>query len=825
MNDMHLDLDNISTSAPMVAVIAPPKVHVTFFRDAQAARLTTDSLTLYDLRERILNASAREKSKLPWLKLAVFGAKPTNKNSLRHDANVVAISGIEIDYDGDKIAFADVLDILTWLRIHSLIYTSPSHTADKPHWRILAPTTRNLPPAMRAKLVARLNGVLLAKLGADEVAADESATLSQAFYYGYVINKPDLDHRAEVIEGDCIDLRDDLAEFDVRGMVSVAAANKAATVSTDDDRNVFEKLADDGYHEAGRLTDRDIRELLRKHEGGSGDGWHKDMLAVTNELLIRGFDPLAIHLTIQSACKNGFDDRDIGKLIDKKWDEYQAERREAARAAKREQTPPPLPQQKQQVDPVDLWGKFEPPSLPRGLLPDVIERFAFDQGTDMGADMSGIAMAALAVCAAAIPDNIQLQVKRNHSDWLESARLWVALVGPPSAKKTPIIATAARPLRRIDAKQARHNAEARATYDRLQKDEKTKTDPPKQTRYVLQDTTIEAAQDILKDSPDGVLCYQDELSGWFGAMDKYSPGRGSAKDRAFWMEAYNGGSYSVHRVGRGSVFIENLSVSLIGGIQPEPIRQIAEDSVDDGLLQRPLPIMVRPAVVGQDEKASPVIAEYEALVGWTNGLGAKFLRFDEGAQRYRQELEVRHLKLESLEIVHRKLATHFGKYNGIFARLCVVWHCIENADRLDLAPVISEATARRVGAFLHSFLLPHAVSFYAGVLGLANDHDAVTAVGGYILAHGLAKVTNRDLKRGDQTMRRLDTEQARAVFEQLQALGWLDCIPSPRRGRPDHWTVNPAVHQKFAARAKSEAERRAAVRQIILEEVGGNPEL
>src|SRR5262249_13659359 len=162
-----------------------------------------------------------------------------------------------------------------------------------------------------------------------------------------------------------------------------------------------------------------------------------------------------------------------------------------------------------------LWGKFDPPSLPRGLLPDVIERFAFDQGMDMGADMSGLAMAALVVCAAAIPDNIQLQVKRHNKGWLESARLWVALVGPPSAKKTPIMTTAARPLRRIDADQARDYAEKRAIYEKLPKEQKAQADPPKQVRSVLQDTTIEAAQEVLKDSPDGLLCFQDELSGWF----------------------------------------------------------------------------------------------------------------------------------------------------------------------------------------------------------------------------------------------------------------------------------------------------------------------
>src|SRR5215208_747935 len=48
--------------------------------------------------------------------------------------------------------------------------------------------------------------------------------------------------------------------------------------------------------------------------------------------------------------------------------------------------------------PVDLWGHFEPPSLPHGLLPEVIEEFACIQGTLMGSDPGGLAAAALAVC-------------------------------------------------------------------------------------------------------------------------------------------------------------------------------------------------------------------------------------------------------------------------------------------------------------------------------------------------------------------------------------------------------------------------------------------
>ena len=74
------------------------------------------------------------------------------------------------------------------------------------------------------------------------------------------------------------------------------------------------------------------------------------------------------------------------------------------------------------VDPVDLWAKFDPPTLPRGLLPQVIEEFAFDRGMTMGCDMCGIAVGALAVCAAAITDDDKTQT--------QEVRHGVARVGP-----------------------------------------------------------------------------------------------------------------------------------------------------------------------------------------------------------------------------------------------------------------------------------------------------------------------------------------------------------------------------------------------------------
>ncbi|MBB6304031.1 DUF3987 domain-containing protein [Rhizobium leucaenae] len=473
------------------------------------------------------------------------------------------------------------------------------------------------------------------------------------------------------------------------------------------------------------------------------------------------------------------------------------------------------------VRPVDPWLQRKHPPLPDGLLPSAIEEFARSQAEIMGVDPGGLAVAALAVCAAAIPDSITIKVKR-YDDWQESARIWVALIGNPSAKKSPIINAASRPLRSIDDEMVRSYLDEKRKYDGLSKDEKAATYPPKQIRTRIEDVTIEATQEILRDSTQGVLLVRDELSGWFGSMEKYGTGKGAATDRSFWLQAFNGGGYSVNRVGRGVVAIDNLSVSMLGGIQPEPIRKIANEASDDGLLQRLFPIVLGPSSVGIDAPPSAAVGEYGGLVQrlhtlqrpMLGGISEVPLKFDGAGQALRQELSEKHHEMQtSWEIINKKLAAHIGKYDGLFARLCVVFHCIE-ATSSRPAPVIPFETTRRVAEFLHEFLFAHALTFYSNVLGLSDGHDALLATAGWILAHQPEKLTVRDVRRGDRTMREMDDEEAAEVLRKLDAMAWLDPIPQVRRDSVAY-SVNPDVYVEFQHRASQEKTRRDRVRELI----------
>src|SRR5262249_32275781 len=163
----------------------------------------------------------------------------------------------------------------------------------------------------------------------------------------------------------------------------------------------------------------------------------------------------------------------------------------------------------------------------------------------------------------------------------------------------------------------------------------------------------------------------------------------------------------------------------LGGIQPEPMRAIADTMVDDGLIQRFTIVMMAPAAPGVDAPVSDVERRYDTLIDRLFKMEVPFegwVVFDDAAMRVREQLEQKHLNWTQFSAFSRKFASHVAKYDRMFARLCLLWCCIESAGSEPIA-VVKKDIAVRVADFLHKFLLPHAMAFYSSVYGLAEDND------------------------------------------------------------------------------------------------------
>jgi hypothetical protein len=185
---------------------------VTFFFTAGAWRKKEEFLSLRALAPRIKTVTGQQKSRLPWLKLASFGddrlphdANPPARWSLRHNANVLAISGVEVDYDRGALTVEDAVHTVTQAALAGLIYTSPSHTEDAPRWRLLCPLASDHAPDDRAGLVARLHALF------DGNLSRESFTLSQSYYYGSLSGNPS--HVVRLVDGDFLDKRTELKQL------------------------------------------------------------------------------------------------------------------------------------------------------------------------------------------------------------------------------------------------------------------------------------------------------------------------------------------------------------------------------------------------------------------------------------------------------------------------------------------------------------------------------------------------------------------------------------------------------------------------------------
>jgi hypothetical protein len=237
--------------------------------------------------------------------MAQFGDVRSDKNALRHDANTLAVTGIEIDYDLASMPFDDAVDAMRAANVRCILYTSASYIAGvKEKWRILAPLSEAYPPTKRACYAAAVNGII------GGVAAGESFRISTAFYYGCVDNNPG--HRVEVLDGDFIDQRPDLL---AKGIDEKIESKKA-----DGAREPKEPGVTPGYDDA------EIEALLAKSRKidrkGGGGNWHNSMLSVTASMVGKQWTDEAIYAKCAEFCNEGWGDKDLAEMVQsarKKW--------------------------------------------------------------------------------------------------------------------------------------------------------------------------------------------------------------------------------------------------------------------------------------------------------------------------------------------------------------------------------------------------------------------------------------------------------------------------------------------------------------------------
>jgi putative DNA primase/helicase len=480
----------------------------------------------------------------------------------------------------------------------------------------------------------------------------------------------------------------------------------------------------------------------------------------------------------------------------------------------------------------------EVPRLPSTILPRVFAAFADDLASRMQVPLDYVGVALTIAVGSLIGRQCGIYPKRC-DDWLVVPNLWGAVIGRPGLMKSPTLLQAMKPLDYLAA-QALDEAEARASQhaidrevldaqlagvrDALKKAAKdaqadvmaAKTQelariqaqldllavPPR--RFKTNDVTIQKLGELLRDNPTGLLLYRDELSGWLSSLRQ----EGRDGDRDFFLETWSGdGNYMFDRVGRGSIPVKGLCLSLLGGLQPGKLAQYVQASTDggvedDGLLQR-LQLLVwpthEPTFTNVDrypdrDARDAVYALFARLADFdAEGLGASradyqsvpALRFtDEGQALFDAWREALETRIRSGELRSPAFESHLAKYRSLMPSLALIFHLIEAVSGTTTDTMVGIACARLAASWCE-FLEAHACKVYAGVL--QKDLQAAYALADKINAHGVTDgQTVREIYRNGWALLRTH-DDVYGGLATLQRLGWLrveEHTTAAKGGRP-----------------------------------------
>lgn len=481
------------------------------------------------------------------------------------------------------------------------------------------------------------------------------------------------------------------------------------------------------------------------------------------------------------------------------------------------------------------------------LLPDALRGWVMDEADRMPCSPDFIAAGAIVTLSSIIGARCAIKPKA-YDSWLIVPNLWGGIVGLPSSKKSPAISVTLKPLERLialamgsyqtdantfeadkmvfeatkDAIESRIKSAAKAKDSKienltniakeLQNHRENAPDIPILRRYKTNDATVEKLGELLRDNPMGVLVLRDELIGLIASWDR----EGRESDRAFYLEAWNGNAgFDTDRIGRGSILIPNLCVSIFGGIQPDKLityLELATNALaNDGMLQR-FQMLVYPDDgiwewrdrIPLKEARDQAFTLFEVLADFDpESWGASpadefakfpFFRFDEAAQKIFIEwsTELHRVRLPAED--HPIIAQHLAKFDKLFPALALILHLVDCAASGRRGPVTAESALR--AAAWCEYLEAHARRCY----GLLMD-DGLRAA--QVLAEKLRQgkltdeFTARDVRRNQ--WRSLTTDEAvRAALDWLEDEGWLRSIETGGNNRNSgrrttRYLINPKI--------------------------------
>lgn len=439
------------------------------------------------------------------------------------------------------------------------------------------------------------------------------------------------------------------------------------------------------------------------------------------------------------------------------------------------------------------------PTLPIetfGIAADYLKRAA--HGANVAPDYPA---AMLFAAAGALVG--KLYSVRVASDWFEPLSLWSVMVGPPSSGKTPAGKPIRKHLHKLQLAFAeRHRLEcerelAHAEADNVPAYElerlRHKIDQP--PRFIVNDSTSEALARIEARSPRGLLVERDELAGLIEGLERYSAG----VDRAFYLEGWNDGPFTLDRVKAGTITIPDHCLSITGGIQPDRFRSLlTHTGDDDGFCARLLIFWPDALPPGPIPNGADHAALHRAL-NRISGLPAveptsrHILKISaDGYSALNEWFQTEHAARKQ---VTGKRGSAFGKLPGYAARIAGCQHLLDWAFGYGetLPDEIEKTHILAALVLIETYFVPQIERAYHGA-----DRSPEEQIAGALLheaARRKVQLVNLRTARREWGLAGARSKEATTIFkgagELLIDSSWFR--KSPRQGGASDFAVNPAL--------------------------------
>ena len=382
--------------------------------------------------------------------------------------------------------------------------------------------------------------------------------------------------------------------------------------------------------------------------------------------------------------------------------------------------------------------EVEVPQLLEEMIPLPILPWVVDITERMQSSLEMLMAPIIVILSGLIGRRLAIKPKQK-DDWKIVPNLWGGIVAPPSAMKTPAMNEALKQIRKLELiSKTKFDLEMNEYLAKCEADKKYNGPMPIRRRRLVNDSTIEKLGELLNQNPNGLVVFRDELYGFLKSMEK--PGRES--DRQFYLESFNGdGAFVTDRIARGTIDVQALCLSILGGIQPDRLSSYFSETVkngssDDGFLTR-FQVMVYPpktknwelvdrypnaAAIDRAFKIINRIDEIDFLAeGFEQGEYDEMpvARFDDEAQQYFYKWLTRlEGRLRSGEIESLAFEAHLTKYKKLMPSIALIFHIINFCDeeRTMKAQVRVDLRSAQLAAAWCDFLEEHAKKIYADAL-------------------------------------------------------------------------------------------------------------